>query len=348
MPVPRILLPGRRAFAGRCAAAAVLSSLLLSCPGSAAQTAADPFSFFRPSVIVTADERDRLERGQAIARILSARAHQVAVFAAVPAHVDRARLLAWMRKIEQLKKSAYVLAIGRFSDPPRLDDLDSLTLDDEDLDSIPGCRPGDCGLKLTAAEILALQAVKPGQPNWRTAVQQEFRRLLLARIEDYRSSGFRERARETASSLLDQAPFLAARLPAFTRYLDQYPAPPPPGVESFIYWAKEQLGGKPVISATHVSMTYGASDQGEPEMLVAGQQIFAIHYMNGSLALTVLLRGTAGSPNSLVYVNRSDVDVVGGLLGGLVRPFLERRVKGDASAVLQGLRRRLEGGEPSN
>ncbi len=68
--------------------------------------------------------------------------------------------------------------------------------------------------------------------------------------------------------------------------------------------------------------------------------------MNGSLALTAIMRGGAGSPNYLVYLNRSEVDVVGGFWGSLVRLVVERRLKAEASEVLQGVRKRLDSGDP--
>jgi hypothetical protein len=79
---------------------------------------------------------------------------------------------------------------------------------------------------------------------------------------------------------------------------------------------------------------------------VAGKGIFATHYVNASLGLTAILRGSPGSPNYLAYVNRSDVDMAGGVLGGLVRVFMERRLKKEAATVLLGLRQRLESGDP--
>jgi hypothetical protein len=67
--------------------------------------------------------------------------------------------------------------------------------------------------------------------------------------------------------------------------------------------------------------------------------------MNGSLALTAIV-GEPGSYNYLAYLNRSDVDVVRGFFGGVVRLIVERRLKTEASDVLQGLRDRLERGDP--
>src|SRR4030095_9535783 len=83
-----------------------------------------------------------------------------------------------------------------------------------------------------------------------------------------------------------------------------------------------------------------------PDVVVAGKQVFATHYVNASLGETVLVRGEAGRSNYLVYVNRSEVDMLHGTFAGLVRWFMQRRLKADAAHVLQGLRRRLESGEP--
>jgi hypothetical protein len=58
------------------------------------------------------------------------------------------------------------------------------------------------------------------------------------------------------------------------------------------------------------------------------------------------MRGEPGGPNYLVYVNRSQVDVLHGMFAGIIRWFMQRRLKAEAANVLQGLRRRLESGEP--
>ena len=84
---------------------------------------------------------------------------------------------------------ALPLAIGRFSDPPTPADLHNLSLDERDLEAIRECTPGDCGLKLSAPEIEALKsAAESGGSGWHEAVQQEFRRLVVARVNLYRTA----------------------------------------------------------------------------------------------------------------------------------------------------------------
>ena len=270
-------------------------------------TALDPFAFFRPSIAISADDRRELDRGQSIARVVRGTDREVGVFAAVQVRIDGDRLVAWVRQIAELKKSPYVLAIGRFSDPPRIEDLKGLTLDDEDLSAIRRCRPGDCDLKLARAEMNVLrQTLAKSGHDSKPALQAAFRQIVLRRVQGYLANGHAgaegyEAAR--FSSLLRHSPFLTGSLPRFAKYLDQYPRAPIADVESFIYWSKERLDGKAVISATHVSILR-STDSRLPDALVAGKGIFATHYVNASLALTAIMRGRPGSPNYLAYVNR--------------------------------------------
>jgi hypothetical protein len=315
----------------------------------------DPFAFFQPSVTITADDRRQLHKGEPIARVLPGKDREVAIFAAVPVTIDGDRLVAWIRRIEALKKSPYVLAIRRFSDPPRLEDLAGLTLDDDELSKIMDCRPGACGMKLFAIEMNELQRTAgEGHGDCKLAVQARFRELVLQRVRSYLDAGpvgplenHKEEiwpAREFAR-LVEHSALLTERLPTFAEHLRAPPGPPSPDVESFVYWSTERVANRPIMSVTHVNMIRGY-DAVLPDVLIAGKEIFSTHYINASLGLTALMRGAPGGPNYLVYINRSEVDVLHGIFGGIVRWFMQRRLKAEAATVLDGLRRRLESGEP--
>ena len=208
----------------------------------------DPFAFFQPSVTINVDDRRQLDRGEPIARVLPGKDLEVAVFAAVPIDIDGDRLVAWMRRIEELKKSSYVLAIGRFSDPPRIEDLAGLALDDEELSEIRGCRPGRCALKLSASEMTQLQrAAAEAERDWKPAVQQAFRGAVLERVQKYLADGhlaaYEDQKHQVWPAarfalLLEHSVFLTERLPQFAEQLRGYPLTATPGVESFVYWSK--------------------------------------------------------------------------------------------------------------
>jgi len=300
--------------------ALLLALLVLS--ALAAAPNADPFAFLEPSVTVSADERRQLDRGESIARVLPGHDHEVAVFAAIRVDIDGDRLVAWMRRIGELKQSAEVLAIGRLSDAPAIDDLAGLVLDQEELSEILDCRPGSCGLKLSAVEMSRLQRVAAdGGTDWQPRLQQAFRAMVLDRVKAYLGSG--QAALQPYAdhgdpvwpatrfaSVLGHSLFLTAHLPQFAWHLSHYPGTPTPALESFVYWSKERLAGKTIISATHVSILR-SDEPGLPGALVAGKQIFATHYVNASLGITVILRGPPGAHNYLAYVNRSEVDMLG-------------------------------------
>ena len=117
----------------------------------------NPFAFFQPTVVLTAGERKQLERGEPLARVIPGEDREVAVFAAMKTTIDGDRLLAWVQRIEALKKNSYVLAISRISETPRLEDLKGLTLEEDEASDIMDCRPGDCSLKLSGDEMRTLQ-----------------------------------------------------------------------------------------------------------------------------------------------------------------------------------------------
>lgn len=297
----------------------------------------DPFAFFDPPVVVGADERDRLDRGEAVAWTLPAASRTLALFGAIRVAVDGDRLSDWARNIAALKRSAFVLEIGQFSNPPRLEDLDGLTFDADDLRDLRRCRPGDCAFQLADDEIASLQQSVFGRSaQWRlAALHDAFRGLLLRRAQDYLAGGRKGPAPPA---------FLFANWPSLAVYLEQYPRAPGPDVETFLYWSKERLGGRPVISVTHVTVARGRRPE-QPDALIVGRQVCALRYLQGAWTFTAIVDSGAHDVY-LAYMNQSEVSALGGFFGGLVRFIVERRVRSEATEVLQGLRRRLESGGP--
>jgi hypothetical protein len=192
--------------------------------------------------------------------------------------------------------------------------------------------------------------------DWRDAAQREFRRLLVERVQQYRTGGLaalqppadRRKSRrpdEALSAIVEQSPYLAG-LPQVVAWLKDYPHADS-DVESFFYWSKEYYGGgKPVISITHLGIVRPESDHRLPAILVAGKQIFATHYLEGGLGLTMVLRDATHGTPYLAYINRSQVDMLRGFFGTFVRGVLEDRVERQAPLIVRGLRARLESGNP--
>lgn len=300
--------------------------------------ATDPFAFLGPTAALSDTEQRKLADGEAVVRTVKSRPREVTMVAAVRIGVDGTRLVSWYRSIAQLRESPYVPEIGRFSDPPRLEDLNGLTIDPVDVDELRRCRPDDCGLKLRPPEVVELKrGFTEPRARQHEAVQTASRRMVLVRAHDYLQRG-----------CPDGPPppiLLPVHWPQLAAHIMQYPRVSLPDTESFLYWSKEKLSGKPIVSATHVIIAYGRG-AGLPSPIVVSRQIFATHYVDGAWGMTSIVPDERGL-KYLVYVNQTEIDLLRGVFGGLVRSAVERQLRSPAADLLQGVRRRLEGGDPA-
>lgn len=113
-----------------------------------------------------------------------------------------------------------------------------------------------------------------------------------------------------------------------------------------MYWSKDVYNAaKPVVTVTHVNIFRSEDGAAAPAVVVAGKQIFASHYMNGALGLTMVLGDASDGARYLVYLNRSQLDLLGGIFGFLKRSVLESRIRRDTPKILRALRDRIESGE---
>ena len=306
---------------------------------------------------LTAGDYVRLDAGESIVELLPADETEIAVRAITQTAAAPSGLIEWTRHIEALQKGRYVVATGRFSQPPRIADLEGLSLDDEDLTDLRRCRPGKCGVKLGDAEIARMRdAIAAAGVEWKTAAQQTFRTIVLARAERYLAEGHTPAVsyHDTKKPVPLDSEFAAIasevalshpRLFPLTNYLSLYPQGDVTDVESFLYWSKESLGAKPIVSITHVAMIASRGDRLR-EAIVAKKQVYASHYILASLSFTAISASPDGRQRYLVYMNRSRSDVFDGIFGGFIRRTIARRLRAEAPQALDVLRRRLESGPP--
>jgi hypothetical protein len=264
------------------------------------------------------------------------------------------RLAAWTRTVEALYRGRYVPAIGRFSHAPRVEDLAGLTVDDQELKDLRGCRPGDCEVRLAAHEI---DVIRQAAADDRTghALTLAFKRVLVARADEYLRAGLgpappyrdHERPESPQAEFMELSASIESERVADPRvlaYYQTYPAAAD-GVESFLYWSKESLGGgKPIVSITHVAFFRNAAPF--PHVTVAARQVYASHYLTASLSLTTIEECGDSAFHTLGYMRRIRTDAFEGTFGWLVRGIVERRIRSDGPAALDLLRRTLEGGDP--
>ena len=330
--------------------------LLSAVAGASGPGVAPPFAFLEPTVRVTSNDRARLDTGDVIARVLPADDGHIAFFAASRLKARPEALLEWTRAIDELKRGSMVLAVGRFSDPIADDDLDALTLEPGEIDALKRCRVSGCDFKLAATEISGLQDVlRSAGSEWRDAVQREFRRILIARVRLHQRSGLlalppyadhggRMSVGEAFSAMTARSPWLTRAYPdVLNALLAPHRAPPAAG-DAFYYWSRDRYGsGKTVITVTYVQLLQADRT---PQAMTVSTQLYASHYIDGALSVTAIVCDEASRSCYLAYLNRTRVDLLGGLFGSFKRAVIEDRVESEAPALIRDVMRRLERRRP--
>ena len=325
----------------------MLGSLQAQSPSPALQT------FLRQRLQFNDRDIDNVAKGKAVTRILPSEKQEVAVFGIVLVRVPAEFFVSRFRDIESYKRSTSIPNVKKFSDPPKIEDLHQLTIDEDDLRELKNCKVGDCGVKLPADLILRLRKdIDWSAPDARQKVTELGRMALLQYVQRYLAGGNEQlsqysdkkqplRVAEQFDAILKASPYIYDYDPEFYEYLRDYPKKPLDGVENFVYWSKEKFGLKPVISVTHVSIYQ------QPELhltLLASKQIYANHYFEASLGLTVALAATQDTNPSfyLLYFNRSRSDALHGGFGGLARGQVKSRTRNGALENLGKIQRSLE------
>ena len=312
------------------------------------------FAFLQPWFDVQREERQKLAQRGVVVRGLPADNEQIGIIAVCAVAISPDAFVARVRAPGGL--SATESAGGRFDDPPVLENLARLSLDEGDLDRLRRCRPGDCRLNLADQEISAVQRALATPRSASVDVNQVFRRVVLDRVRRYESGGlaalpeYHDRSEPVRpavvfSEIIGQTPYLKTHVPRVAAYLEGFPAVEQDGAESSLRWSRVMMNQKAVVMVSHLSIFRPEPGPRVPAVLLASKQVYASRYMNGELSLTMLFAGAAGASTYLVHVHRSQLDELKGTLSGLKRTLIERRVKEEAAGTLAALRNRLERGQ---
>jgi hypothetical protein len=317
-----------------------------------ARPAAGPFAWFSPVLTVSPEQQRRLDRGEVLVESLPAVGRHVGFFTAIAVRAEPHVFLDRLRDLPAFRQSRPVPIMRVFSAPPRVEDLAELDMPPDDLEDLRGCRPGNCDLKLTEAEIVRLRAVlDAGGARWQPAVQRTFREIVLDRLRAYERAGLAALGPYASTpqptdlgdrfvSLLDQAALLRDRLPGVAAYLRRYPDAEPPAAASSFYWAIEDLR-KLVLTVRHVLVLQNPGGEGMPEVVAVDKQLFALHYVDAQLSVSAVVRGTAGR-NYFVHLHYAEIDLLDGFMAWVRRLLIERGVEQEAQSLLPEVKRRLE------
>jgi len=105
-------------------------------------------TFLRQRLQFNDQDIENVAKGKAVARIMPSEKQEVAVFGIVLVRVPAEFFVGRFPDIESYKKGTSVPNVKKFSDPPKIEDLPQLTIDEDDLRELRNCKVGDCGVKL--------------------------------------------------------------------------------------------------------------------------------------------------------------------------------------------------------
>src|SRR5260370_40885023 len=94
---------------------------------------------------------------------------------------------------------------------------------------------------------------------------------------------------ETFASLVSRSKALPVYLPELERYLLDYPEAKSENIQSEFYWEKENFGLKPTLRIVQ-AIVYRCPRSTDPAYAVAVKQLYASHYFDTALDLTVCVR----------------------------------------------------------
>jgi hypothetical protein len=338
------------------AARVLLTAIVL---GVSVVAADRPGSDLEPELyrLLTADLRfstndlAELEAGKAVKHTLPATSPgEVAAVGGIRVNAPKERFVTAYRDIVRFKRNPGVLQIGRFSNPPVLSDLDSLSITGDDVD-LRDCRVGDCSVRLPAGDIHRLaKEVDWSKPDANAKAAALFKQMLFDNVRAYTAGGPGRMIQydddstpvlpvEAFHALLKSSPYIDTAHPGLGAYLAGYPAEPMPGAEDFVYWSKEKFGFAPFISVTHVTL----APAGPHEYIATTRDVYSSRYFDASLAL-VIASDSVSDPHAfyLFYVNRSRASALRGAFARIRRSIVERRARGSLDENLRDIKQRLE------
>jgi hypothetical protein len=321
-------------------------TLIFICPQLGAHTAdPDLRKVLIERAAFDADHIAAMERGEPVVKVIPSNdRREVAVCGVIQLPSDPETALKAFQLSLSLKKNS-ILKSGKFTNPPRVEDLASLTLSDVDIADLKTCTVGDCKLKLSAAMIQRFQKnIDWNSTDYGEQANQLFRLMIVeyvaaylqkgdAALIEYADQSPRVSLDREQRALLSNLIYVNDTAPEFVRHLKAFPRSTVP-VEHSLSWAKIDFGLKPVLVITDVS-TFRSDVDGVPRVLVLSKQIYANHYFDASLSLTAIIADQTRTKSDLLYVNHSRASALASSFSKFKHKIVEGRATDDLNRQLR-------------
>jgi hypothetical protein len=317
----------------------------------------EPFKFFREYAGLNDEQMNAIRSGKAVAKIIESRTpDEVFVFGAVYVQSTPEKYLKLASDVDALRKLPSYLALRKFSDPPRLSDLAGFTLEPEDVKQLKNCEEGKCEIQLpTEAMDEFKQSVNWSAPDVDNQVNQLAQKMALEAVLKYQQGGntalgtYRDKKHpavvaDTFQSLLSRSKALPVYLPELHDYLLDYPKANAQNVQSQFYWEKVNFGLKPTLRIVQ-AVVYRGTNTTQPAYAVAVKQLYASHYFETALDLTICVRDQehAAQPGIyLITLKGSQQAGLTGFKGGIVRKVAVDKTRSSLEKALAAIKVKLE------
>lgn len=343
----------------------VALSLAIACfalifPGvmtpSARQQAFVIDKFFKEAVGLNSGQIDSIHRGKAVATSLdTSNPNQVFIFGATYIDAAPESYLKLANDFDAMRKLPGYLAIQKFSDPPRASDLAAASIEADDLKELKSCKPSDCEVQLPSESMEQFRkSVNWNSPDAASQADRVAKQMIIDAILAYQKGGnaalgvYRDkdnptRINDAFQSLLGRLKALPVYLPELSRLLLEYPVDLP-NAQSEFYWEKVDFGLKPTLRVVQ-QMTYRGGSPAGSAYAVALKQLYANHYFQTALDLTVCVKDVARPGERgfyLITMKASQQDGLTGLKGSIVRSQAVGKSRSSLERTLNAIKPRLE------
>ncbi len=326
----------------------------LACSG---QANGEPRTFLIDHIGLTSQQILSIQQGKVVTKAISSRTPaELLVVGAVFVRARPEDYADLAFDMDRLRESSSYVAVGRFSDPPRLSDLDGFTFEPEDIRNLKSCRTGKCGVQMSDQMMLALQkGIDLEAPNARIEASQKMKQLAIEMLGRYRTEGNsalgiyqdKDYPFEVDAELrlmLKQVPLLQDYLPSLPEYLLDYPRAKLPNAKSFFFWEKVAFGLKPTLRLNHAISYRADSPRGTAHVVVV-KQLYASHYLQLALDLTACVAGISntGDPGFyLITFKASRQHGLTGFFGAIARTIIVSRTRAAQERILLNIKTKLE------
>jgi len=320
----------------------------------------EPFKFFREYVGLKEDQITSIRNGKALAKVVESRTpDEVFVFGSVYVQSTPEKYLKLASDIDALRKLPSYLAIRKFSDPPQPSDLEGFTLEPDDIKQLKNCEPGHCDVQLPTEAMDAFkQSVNWSAPDVANQVNRLAQKMTLEALQRYQQGGnaalgtYRDKHHpavigETFRSLLSRSKALPVYIPELERYLLDYPEAKSENIQSEFYWEKVNFGLKPTIRVVQAIVYRGSRSTDPAAYAIAVKQLYASHYFETALDLTICVRDQEHPERTgfyLITLKGSQQAGLTGLKGGIVRKVAVDRTRSSLERALAAIKQKLESG----